>query len=355
MKIFKRIIAVAMVLCTMVSLTACSDTTWVYDYSGTKVKSGVYILEMMSAYISAENHKDINPDIKDIFKQKLDGKPAKQWIIDTTKKNVDAFMAIEKKFDELELTLSETDNNIINQSTESTWKNMGAVYEENAVSMETYRTVMANQQKQQLIFSKYYDKGGIEEVSNDNLLQHFKTNFASINMFIAELKTGDTLTDEDKATNEKAKEAVDLAVKMMNEDKKTYNEAYDAYAHKMSDTEHKEDTADDTILEDKDTMRYLKKGTSYPSEKAVTAIFDDVKIDGDAVLIPEADKYIVVKRYDASKDTANFDEMRKDILVDVKGEDFNKLIEKWTEEMGATSTPNNAAVKRYKPSNIKFS
>lgn len=215
MKIFKRIIAVVMVLCTMVSLTACSDTTWVYDYNGTKVKSGVYILEMMSAYISAENHKDVNPDIKDIFKQKLDGKPAKQWIIDTTKKNVDAFMAIEKKFDELGLTLSESDNNIIDQSTESSWKNMGAVYEANAVSMETYRTVMANQQKQQLIFSKYYDKGGIEEVSNDNLLQHFKTNFASINMFIAELKTGDTLTDEDKASNKKAKEAVDLAVKMI--------------------------------------------------------------------------------------------------------------------------------------------
>lgn len=357
MKLITRITAVIIVVCTAISLTACADTTWAYDYSGSKISSGLYIANTMVAYAQAQNHKDIKTDQKDLFKQTLDGKNAKQWIIDEAKKNCDRYMAIEKKFDELSLTLTDQDKNIIDQSTKSGWSTLGAIYEQNSVSEDTYRLMMTNQVKQQRIFEKYYSKGGLEEVPNDNLLVHFKENFASINMFNIMLNVaeeGKELTEEEKAENEKVRENAEAAVKAINVDKKTFNEAKDIYNHLANEDEHDAEDTEDVIEDDAETKTYIKKDSKEVSEKVVKAIFDDAKAEGEAILIPDDGIYYVCQRYDVTKDPKNFDDMREQILVDVKGEDFNAMVDEWIKQISTTSKPNEASINRYKPQNINF-
>ena len=109
-----------LVATTALSLVACADTSWVYDYDGIKIPAGVYIASSMTAYAKVQSHEDFDTANEDIFAQTIDDKTAKQWILDETKKTVDGFIAVERKFDEMGLILTESDENIIETKTAST-------------------------------------------------------------------------------------------------------------------------------------------------------------------------------------------------------------------------------------------
>lgn len=352
MKLMKKIVAVVVLVCTMLSLTACQDTTWVYDYNGKKITSGLYIAFTMDAYSKAMYHEDLDSSIKNLMKQTLDGKNAKQWIIDTAKDTADHFIAIENKFDELGLTLSESDQKIIQNNTDQLWEQYGQYYEPNGVSKSSMNLITINQQKESLIFEKYYGKGGIEEVTNDKLLVHFKENFASINMFKITLETGDNLTEGQKANNKALKEKAYEYVKLINEEGKSFNEVYDMHIHYKAGTIHEEGNSSDVILDDNETKSYIKKDSVLYSEKVIKAIFNDLKPDGKAMVIPDDDAYYVAIRYDVTKDPSQFDKMRDEILEDIKGDDFDKMVDEWKKALSATT--NQAAIKRYNPKNIKL-
>lgn len=354
MNIFKKIIAVVIVMCTALSFTACSDTTWAYKDGDYTVKSGLYLMKLLSAYSSAQTHADRNPDVEDIFKQKLEGKDSKQWIIDTAYNDVAEYLAIEKKFDELGLSFSETDKNIIDQNFKSTWDSVKTMFEKNGVGEKSYRLELENRQKRQLIFAKYYDKDGIEAVSDEDLLVHFKDNFAAINMFGIKLEQGETLTDEQKKKNEQAKKSADELIAMMKKGDKTYNEVYMEYIKLQNETLPEDEQKDTTPDKDEETMNILKKGSEVPSKSVVETIFKDAKPDGEPILITDPSGYFLCKRYDVTKQTDKFDEMRQSLLGDIKGEDFEALVKGWVDATKASMSVNDAAVRRYSPKKIDF-
>ncbi len=354
MKLLKRILALAMVMSMTLSLAACSDTSWVYDYSGKKIPSGVYIAFTLEAYANAQAHKDIKKDVTDIFKQTLDGKAARQWMIDEAKSLSDHFIAVENKFDELGLTFTEKEQNEIDQSVKTGWAQYEKFYTSNSVGEKSYKSMVTNTKKQSLIFEKYYGTGGIEEVPNDKLLVHFKDNFASENIFgIPTVQPLDgKLSEEDKKKNAELKVKADEYAKLFNEGKNTVNEIYDMYVHYDAETKHDEKNAEDKIGKDEDTKKYIKKDSTSPSEKVVKAIFGEMKDDGVAKVIADDKAYYIVVRYDVTKDESNFEDMKKSVLADVKGDDFNKMVEGWAKEQKADA--NNAAVKRYNPKKVNF-
>lgn len=354
MKFFKKLVATVLIACTALSFTACSDTTWAYKMGDKQVSSGLYIMQTMTAYTLAQSHKDKNPDIEDIFKQKLDGKPAKQWIIDEAKKGCALYLATEAKFDELGLTLTETDNNMIEQDYKEGWPAVGAFFEKNGVGEETYRTTLINTRKKEKIFEKYYGKDGLEQVTDESLMAHFKENFASINMFGLKLETGDDLTEEQIKTNENAKKSAEDLLEMLNKGDKTYNEVFVEYKKMENENLPDDEKKDVTVYEDDETKTFVQKGSNVPSEKVVKAIFEEVKVDGDGALLTDETGYFICKRYDVTKDKENFDEMRQSLLVDIKGAEFTELTTKWTDEIMGSITVNSASIKRYTPKNIDF-
>lgn len=354
MKLFKKILALAMVLSMTLSLVACSDTSWVYDYNGKKLPSGAYISFTMDATANAEMHEDINKDIKDLFKQTLEGKKAKQWIIDEAKVLSDQYMAIENKFDELGLSFTEKEQNEIDQAVKTAWEQYQSLYLQNGVNQKTYAALVANKKKSSLIFDKYYGTGGIEEVPNDKLLVHFKDNFANVNMFGMPMAKPDdeTKTEEAKKKNEEIKAKADEYVKLYNDGTNTMNELYDMYRHYADETTHDDTKDDDKIGDDEDTKKYIKKDATSPSETVVKAIFSEMKPDEKAKVIADEDAYFIVVRFDVTKDATNFEEMRASVLSDVKGEDFTKMVEGWAADLKPTA--NTAAVNKYNPKNISY-
>lgn len=351
MKIIRRIFAAVLVACTAISITACQDTSWVYDYQGTKIPAGLYIAQEMTAYAQAQSHSEIDAEVN-LFKQQIEGKSTEQWILDETKALSDRYAAIDKKFNELGLSLSEKDFNIIENNMQA-WDSLKATYEKNGVGEKSYRLLIESQRKQRLIFDAYYEEGGIEEVKNENLLLHFKENFASVNLLKVSLETSDEeLTEEQQEKNKELKVKVEEWTDKITKKEMTFNEVYDAYVHFINETEHDASDKDDEILKDEDTKQYIKKDNSSLPEKVVKAMFNDAKTDGTALLIPEENAYYICVRYDVTKNPEDFDEMREDILIDVKGEVFEEMVKQWTADISTMPTVNEAAIKRYKVKNI---
>jgi len=352
MNFFKKIIAVVIVACTALSMTACKDTNWVYDYNGTKLPSGLYLAFTIDAYTQAQTHKDIKKEQKNLFKQTLEGKDTKQWIIDQAKKSANLYMATENKFAELKLTFAEKDEYTIKSTTDYIWTQLGDTYEKNGVSKETYKLIMANQRKQEMIFKKYYGTGGIEEIPADQLLVHFRENFASINMMALLPSTGETLTDEQKKANEGLKARGEEYVKLINEGGKSYNEIVNMYATFKAENDDAYQAPTGEIKEDSATKSYIKRDSTSPSEKIVKSIFDDIKPDGKAVLLTDDVGFYICIRYDATSDSSQFDQMRDSIISELKTEDFTKMVNEWAEKLAPTV--NESAIKRYSPKKIKI-
>ena len=216
MKLLKKLVTAAIAGCMALSLSACSDTTWVYEFDGEKIPSGLYIGYTISAYSQVSQQEGYDANIKDIFKQTINGKSTYQWIKDTAKQECAMYAVYEKKFNELGLSFSEDDISALDSSLKSNWDSLGTVYEKNGVSKASYRKLLESSKRESMIFSKYYGEGGLEEVKKEDLLAHFKENFASVNIFRMALYTGSDLTDEQKKSNEKTKTDSEKYLKMLN-------------------------------------------------------------------------------------------------------------------------------------------
>ena len=119
MKLIKKMLAGVLAACFILSLAGCSDTTWVYRYGDVTIPSGVYINLMISAYTEAQSHEDIKSDITDFFKQTLDGKPARQWVIDRAKELCAEYVATEKKYAEMGLSLTDEEKQTLSDNVDS--------------------------------------------------------------------------------------------------------------------------------------------------------------------------------------------------------------------------------------------
>lgn len=355
MKYIKKCLAAVLAAVMMISLAACSDTTWVFDYDGERIPSGLYIGYTMAAYNDLSSQEGYDTTITDPMKQTVNGMSAKDWIKQEAKASCARYVAIARKFEEMGLSLTEEDQAEIDSTVNTAWaqiadsdgNTLGEIYEDNGVSQETYEKMVVSSAKMNLIFEKYYGTGGLEEVAAEDLYAHFKENFASINALAITLTSGDDLTEEQIATNEERQEKIDQYISWINEEGKTFADCYDDYYHYILGTEHSEDEVLET---DEDLMTWITRDSTSINNTVLNAVFNDMQPDGTASLVKDGDTNFIVVRYDVTKDEKNFEEMRDNVLADIKGDEFNAMLEEWAAEI--EPTVNGAAVNRYDPKNI---
>lgn len=351
-KAVKSLLVVILAVCMAFTAVGCHAPTWVYEYDDVQISSGVYLAVLLSSYSTAASKVSSGTAL---LKQEIDGMSAADWIVKDAKEALARYVGIERKFDELGLTLSELDLAEIEQSVQSTWAQIGSVYEENAVGQESYRKLVTNTKKGNMIFEKYYGTGGLEAVPNSQLFEHFKDNYAVVNTLALSIASATAnLTDEQKAKNEEIKKLAESYVEEYNKGKKTINELYDAYQHYLNDSEHDSSDAADKIGKDEDTRWLLHKDEKYPTEAVATVIFNDMKPNNKvAKLVSDTSAYYVVVRYEISQDDEDFEEAKLSILSDIKGDEFNEMIDEWAADV-EDPTVNGNSLSVYKPSKIKL-
>ena len=115
MNVVKKGLAFGMALMMAGSMAACAggDTTWAAKAGDLTVPAGVYISQVMNAYYTVA--AELPQDTKDPLKEQIDGVLASDKMISDAKANLNKFIAVEQKFNELGLTMSDADTTLVNQ------------------------------------------------------------------------------------------------------------------------------------------------------------------------------------------------------------------------------------------------
>jgi len=214
MSLFKKVTAILISAVMLTALSACGESTrWSARINNTELRAGIYIYFSMNAYGEAQGY--LEEGQTDVLAINIEDKPAVQWIQDKATKSMQEYTAIEEKFDELGLTLSEEEL----KYAESTYEYMKAMYSQYGmdyekqfvdvgISRQTVIDIDTNAIKREAIFNYYYDEGGAEEVSKDVITQYMKDNYAYVNYIAMPLKdgAGNLLKSDGKANIKKMAE-----------------------------------------------------------------------------------------------------------------------------------------------------
>lgn len=390
----KRIAAGLIAVSALLSLAACKDTTWSYKIDDTTITSGMYIAYQVNAYMEASGK--VEDKTKDILTQKIDDKIAEVWINERVAELCKTYVAVEKKFDELGLTLSESDKNKLNVQISSYWNYYSTIYEPNGAGQTSLKKILTNSYKSNLIFKKYYDTDGLEAVSDADLKTKLGENYAQLKYIKMEMvdAEGNKLKTEGKAELKKKAEAYlarlkkgekidDLIAdyaKVVEAEKNaastssstssvasTSSAASSATssavtstvsttsAQSTSSTASTSSGATSSATEEEETdpnIVIVNKEDESLSDKFIKGVFETAKI-GEPLIIEDDENYYVTIKYDITKDENTFKEYRDTVLYDLKGDEYEAMQKEWYKDYKFDT--NEDSIKRYKLSKLKLS
>ncbi len=203
MNFIRKAAAAALALCTVLSCTGCGERTAnVMQVSGSDVRAGIYLYYATSAYGEAievmrkdgEKFEDV-VDSKDyrkiLSKADIDGIKAEQWIENKAVEHCETFMAIEKEFEALGLSLSGEQLAAAESSAETSMKYYGEFFHDAGIGKESVKDIVLNTYKQDAVWEAYYGKDGKENIQEQELYDHYKDNHFRIKYIEMPLKDGE--------------------------------------------------------------------------------------------------------------------------------------------------------------------
>lgn len=352
MKKTSRILSLVFAFAMALSLISCSgDTSYIATFHDQKIPAGVYLYQLVVATQSA--YSQVEDSTKDVLDQEIDGQDASVWIEQTAQQEMKRYLAVEKEFEELGLTLDTDAQNAVTSQVNSEWTNYGEWYEENGISKDSLNLVIQNLAKKQQVFLYYYDEGGPEAVSDDDLKAYFNENYVKIKYLGVSWDTtleGDELTAAKEEAKAKAEEYLARAKNGESMDQLIQEYSNEQQLANAEDGEEVETTDPSEIEEDTyATILSKEGGTSFGEQFA-----DRMKnmSAGDIEVVEGTSKYYVLAKYDILAKEDDFTSRRISLLQTMKGEEYEQKLDNVVNEMGITL--NEAALKRYKAKKIKY-
>jgi hypothetical protein len=232
----------------------------------------------------------------------------------------------------------------MNASMEKQWETEGAMMEENGISLASVQQIALNAQKSSLLFEKWYGVGGAREIPIEEIESYYKENFRRVLMLFVPkydnngamldgdtLKAREELIEDYDARLKKGEKIFDLVVE------------FDDYMHTLSDVAH----THGEFIESEQESVIEKNSPDYPPD-LVERIFSE----GSGIERYDGNGYtLFFERRDLMKDKAPLEMRDLSIRYALRQEDFNKALLEMKTASGYQI--NEAAVKRYRPENIK--
>lgn len=343
----KKSFAIILSVVMLFGFASCGNTSWVVKTENNTVTSGLYLgylVEQTIAQLQGQNASSVD----DLLKMTVEEKIMPDYIKEKVLLNSKKYLAVEEKFTELGLALTEEDLATVNSTLTSYTSYYGDFFENNGCSNASLKELLTNNLKADRLFNYYYGEGGEKEVKKEDLKSYFAENYALcrlISFSTVDSSTGEDLADEEL---EKVKTTADEYLKRAQngEDFITLAEEYKTAQGEEIEADAKEEGDDG--LTDYDYIVNIES-TTY-DEDFVKEVF---AMEKDAVKLVTTDNtiYLVLKK-DVLENEKTYDAYSSGLLSNMKGSEFDETIEGWTESM--TFTVNDSAVKRYAPKKIKI-
>ncbi|MCI5911091.1 MAG: hypothetical protein PUB76_09440 [Oscillospiraceae bacterium] len=213
MKSFKKITAAAAAAAMCASMaTGCTiggNTANVLTVDGTDVNAGIYLYYAYSAYSEAVSYltskdSDLDKTDKKALKALTIKDPdtgesvgTEKWIQNKATELCQQYVAISKKFDELNLELSAEDQESIKTYVANYVGYYGTAIEKAGVSEDSIKAVITSSFKNSEIFKYYYGVDGEKGIDESEYYDFYKDNNARVRILTFSKKdgSGDALKD----------------------------------------------------------------------------------------------------------------------------------------------------------------
>ncbi len=365
-KIGSLLLAVMMVF-TAVFASGCSlQPQWSYKTSDKELAIGVYIYNLDVAYQQGLNfakklddYDGTNDKWLDLEITDDDGNKAvaRQWIKDKAQELTLTALAVEKALKDEGATVDSATMQAADEQAKTNWNvgpyaNYGYVMpmskelEPFGVSFDSYKYASAEvPAMQQALFNALYEKGGSQEVADEEIEKYFNENYVDYSYISANLYESTT----DEAGNSSNVALSDDAVKQLTDKFDGYvkdlngGKAFDDVSAAYTEAEGLEN---DPAVSNTELLKNFSAGDELKAqiEKLENGKAATVKVgEGDSAML-----YLVYKK-DVTAITKDYLESasnRSEVLANMKSDDFKNYIKDLIKEL---KYEKNAAVDGYDP------
>ena len=256
MKHLKKLVAAICAVAITLSVAGCADVSTIGSIDDQTINAGIYLLYEQTAISEAQQEVDDQLKAMGTDSSKIDNfsyynynvqdKTFSQYVQDRTLEQVKQYVAIQNKFKELNLSLTDEEEDTVKASVKKMWdteisyygystgKTYGQNYEAGGISKKSYEAVQLVNKMSEKVFDAYYEKNGISATDEKDIATYFYDNYGRFQIIQVALTEGngdDITTDEGKkAKKEQAQGYVDRLI--AGEDYETVYHDYEAQVEK---------------------------------------------------------------------------------------------------------------------------
>lgn len=360
MSFSKRLLALVLAMLLCLSAVGCqsdADISWVAKDGDESVPTGVYMLYLLNAYTLAASK--LEDQTADVLKTEIEGVQGDQWIQDTAKKEISRYFTTAKKFDEMNLTISEQENTDIETYATQMHTQSGDFLTANGISLESVKFYYINNFKQNTIFMTLYGEGGEKEIPAAEVEAKFRELYNSTKLIIIEKPLAEVAESSGSESDDaEAAEGVVDPVKLAEAkaraqgyyDRAVAGEDFEALiaeweAADFPDTELGHDHAQ---AGSHDLLTPIGGG-DVPAKYA--EVMDKAEV-GVPQMFEDDEFFYVAMRNDLMANESLLEDYRIAVLMDLRSDDFRTVVEEWM----ATVTPefNEAAIAANTPDKLNL-
>ncbi len=342
MKKFGKVIAALMAVLLCVSLSGCVSTkSWAVKLGDESISAAMYIYQLrqqMSAYLSqnsmSENEETWNAEYSDDL-------TVGEYIQTSTVQSLAATVTWRAQFDKLGLSFTaEEEENIqanIDQMNESaggkqavieSLKQSGLEYDEyiNAAYYDTQKILK--------VVNYYFGKDGLEPVSEQAIMAHFKDNYARAKHILISTVNSSGVTMEGEEMQEAKEKAQDVYEMAKNADEAAFDKLIEKY------------NSDEGVAAYPDGYVFTMGEMVDEFEKASF----DMEI-GETRLVQTDYGFHIIRKLTLEDEKVFTEEIRQKMLMNLKNKEISELFTQWQEEFDCKL--NTGVLKKYTCNSIK--
>ena len=315
---FRRTAALLACVIAAVSVTGCTDTTYVLKSGDDEVKAGVYI-GFMQDELSAQLNMLYNQGVtNDPFSQKVEDKPLADYLKEYALKNTKEYLALKKQFSAEGLKLTDEETKTISTTVNNVWKSNGEYYENAGISKESYKEIYKASFWSRGLFQAYYGKGGKENPSDEDMQKYINDNYIRYKLISIDKSTA---TDEETKKTETAaleKDRDDFLKKAEGvsfEDFDKLITEYDEFKKAKEEAEKADDSSktDDSSSTDDSSKADDSSSTDDSSKTDDSSATDDSSKTDDSSATDDSSKT------DEKKEEEETDPYKNEIMINLDG------------------------------------
>lgn len=418
---FKKIAAALTAAAAAVSMCGCMDNGKIMTVDGMEINNGVYLYYQQSAYsdaqskIKAAQQEELDKLADEIindtssessseslsssssssssstlnyFSTSVDGKSTSQWVKDETLRLVKQFVGVQRLCEQKGISLDQTEKDEITEQVKSVWEDSslyiqyffgvdtaGQYYESNGISRESYTLINTAAKLKDKLFTKLYDKDGETPVSDEELNNFTKENYACaviLSLLYEDAEGNELTSDSDKkAVDDLAEQYAkrisngeslidvkyDFDLKKEQDSSKPQIEEY--YDKNPVEGKTKEEYVAEELAKltvdkaesDEDIVNYYQKDSNSLDEEVSEFLFN-AKDDGKAATLKADDRVYIIARIDVTTRTEWLESSRSSLLLNFKGSDYEDYLDAFSANLSVNANSYLVDTK-YKPERLE--